>query len=170
MQTSVCPTKVASRHRGDLPLPFIRLINEFSRGRTALACLAESFHLCGPGFQIRVDRPASKCRAQNPQARQFAASDRISSESRLLFQRIIRQINRLAAEIDQREAAREMGDRLVYRRRRIEEVSRPARSGGGFPSYAAIPQRKEKPEEQRLPCPLSARPILRRHSLHRRDG
>src|SRR5581483_8236029 len=71
-------------------------------------------------------------------------------KSRLLFERIVRQIYRLAPEIYQRQAARQRCHRVFHLLtwREAEEIRRAPGAGGCFPGHNAAKWKKE-PEEQR---------------------
>jgi hypothetical protein len=60
-----------------------------------------------------MNRATAKRGTQRSQIRQFPAADGIPPEPRLLLQRFVRQVDRFAAEIHQRQPARQMRDRPV---------------------------------------------------------
>src|ERR1017187_7455422 len=111
--------------------------------------LAHAIHLGLPGCQSGVDGAAHKSGAQRAQIREFAAADGVAGIALLAVERIVGQIDRLAAEVDQRQAARQARDGRLHGLGRAKEIGGAAGTGSGFPCHQAAPSPREKKAEEK---------------------
>src|ERR1035437_8209663 len=86
--------------------------------------------------------------AQRAEAGEFAGADGVALEAGLLVEQSLREVDGLAAEVDQGESASQAGDGGLDRRIGVEVVGGAAASGGGFPGGDVAGERKEVPEEE----------------------
>jgi hypothetical protein len=95
-----------------------------------------------------MNRTSEAGGAQRAEAREFAGADGVALEAGLLVEQSLREVDGLAAEVDQGESASQAGDGGLDRRIGVEEVGGAAASGGDFPGGDVAGERKEVPEEE----------------------